>query len=101
MGRCKDRLNDNECEAKAFNCNICSFNTTSKATFTSHRKMHQGPSFNCDLCDYKSKVQGNLIVHKEAVHFKTKRYKCDKCEFETSLITNVILLNTKTEKYHA
>ena len=83
MGICKNRPNNDECKAKAYNCNICPIKTTTEAALTLHRKVHQYPSHQCDLCDHKTSHKNNLIVHKEKVHFQATRYKCDQCDFET------------------
>lgn len=40
--------------------------------------------FKCPLCNYSSPRKHNVTLHVDRVHEKTKKYKCDYCDYATS-----------------
>ena len=80
---------DTECDAKAWQCETCSYSTDIKAYLARHRAVHikQKP-FTCDICRRPYKLESNLRKHKEThnihhsgrVELEGKRpYECHLC----------------------
>jgi hypothetical protein len=74
----------------------CGFASEYKCSLKTHiKRVHdKTKDFKCDTCEYETSTNGDLKKHIKIVHDKIKDFKCDKCKYETS--TNGDLKKHKT-----
>ena len=82
------------CHEMSLTCDICHNSYKSIVTLKKHkREIHEGkktPSdrfknqIKCDMCDFRGKIS-QVKIHKSQVHPEGKTFKCDLCDMEYSL----------------
>ena len=62
-------------------CSICDYKARRKFLLDAHLAKHsEEKPFKCDICDFTTTLQVYLHIHKKAVHSIDKPYKCKSCE---------------------
>ena len=55
------------------------------------------------MCDYKCSSGRNLADHKQAVHLKTNKLKCDQCDYSTfrkaCLANHILYVHRKVKNF--
>ena len=68
-----------------YTCDQCDKSFNLKKSLANHKKnKHAGILFTCDQCDYTTDTAGNMCLHEERIHYKTRAYKCTECDFSSS-----------------
>ena len=100
---CQVHLQDHmqACQQKPqglFFCPTCNFSAMNKRLLDAHRRsMHwRQKRFICDKCDYRTGLKGNLTRHL-ATHEKRAKYECRLCDFKAMFKVALI----RHQKSHA
>jgi len=72
-------------EGVRYACNLCEFKGGTIFALRDHKKIkHENFKLQCDLCKFTTSRQGNLNVHKRAVHSDKTKVSCDKCSYSSN-----------------
>jgi hypothetical protein len=65
-------------------CKVCNKTVSSKHKLSMHMKTHA--KLKCGLCEFAVGNQKTLEDHISAKHLGVKKFKCEECEYATSMI---------------
>jgi hypothetical protein len=71
-------------DEKNIKCEKCDYTCAIQALLNKHMTNAHDKKYECDDCKELFGNLGNLKRHWEAIHDKTKSYKCPNCKFKTS-----------------
>ena len=93
-------------EETTYSCDLCSYSTTQPASLKMHIEKHINKKYIgetnhiCDQCSYKADNLMSLIVH-QGWHKREKTYKCEICNFSTSMKNSLKAHEAKMHKREA
>ncbi|XP_021195080.3 zinc finger protein 665 [Helicoverpa armigera] len=86
-------------EPKSVKCEVCQKIFKSHSNLSNHMKRHNGVrGYTCEHCSANFFTMSELCNHRKKVHYKSKTFKCDLCEY--SLYTAVTLKLHRAKHTH-
>lgn len=68
-----------------YRCEQCNIKFASRSNLNTHLKRHGPTTVHCELCDYGTYDKVSLKIHVMQNHTFERPFKCDLCEFATTL----------------